>query len=147
MRFESWMLVQFGAIALPAEMDASRVVAYEVEKGQLKEEVTFSRMISGKNHSAKRNAETRTIGRLARGKTWPLSPTRKQYLDTVKMIAYRVETALTGILRKTISRTEETRALLRKIFLSEADLLPDETAGTLTARPHHLPNHLSDEVA
>ena len=68
----------------------------------------------------------------------PLSPTRKQLLDTIKMIAYRAETALAGILRQTVSRSDETRALLREIFATEADLLPDEASGTLTVRLHHL---------
>jgi hypothetical protein len=37
--------------------------------------------------------------------------------------------------------------LLREIFATEADLLPDEAAGTLTVRLHHLANRSSDEVA
>lgn len=77
----------------------------------------------------------------------PLSPTRKQFLDTIKMIAYRAETALAGMLWERVSRTDETRALLREIFATEADLLPDKAAGILTVRLHHLTNHASDEAA
>jgi Transposase protein len=51
------------------------------------------------------------------------------------------------MLRETVSRTDETRALLREIFATDADLLPDEAAGTLTVRLHHLTNHVSDQAA
>jgi hypothetical protein len=45
------------------------------------------------------------------------------------------------------SRTKETRAVLREIFSADADLIPDEAAGTLTVQLHHLSNHSSDEIA
>ena len=77
----------------------------------------------------------------------PLAPTRKLFLDTIKMIAYRAETSLAGVLRKTTLRTEERRALLREIFSAESDLLPDKATGTLTVQLHHVANHSSDEAA
>jgi hypothetical protein len=63
------------------------------------------------------------------------------------MIAYRAETALADMLCEAASRTDETRALLRESFSTEADLLPDDAAGTLTVRLHHLNSHASDEAA
>jgi prepilin-type processing-associated H-X9-DG protein len=81
----------------------------------------------------------------------PLTPglldTLKQFLDTIKMIAYRAETAMAGILRTADARTDETRALLREIFSTDADLFQDEAAGTLTVRLHHLTNRTSDTAA
>ena len=35
---------------------------------------------------------------------------------------------------------------MREIFATEADLLPDAAAETLTVRLHHLANHASDEA-
>jgi hypothetical protein len=142
-------LAQFGAIALPAELEAQQVAAYEREKGRLKEEIDFLQDDLAKQKAQRK--ETPKHVRLAdlpeEERFVPLSPTRKQFLDTIKMIAYRAETALAGMLRETVSRTDETRALLREIFATEADLLPDEAAGTLTVRLHHLTNHTSDEAA
>ena len=43
----------------------------------------------------------------------PLAPTRKQFLDTVKVIAYRAETALASSLRQALARSEDARALPR----------------------------------
>lgn len=145
----SRMLARFGTITLPDEMEARQVASYEAEKGQLKEEIDLIRDDLTKQKAQRK--ETPKHVRLAdlseKERFVPLSPTRKQFLDTIKMIAYRAETAMAGILRKTTSRTEETRALLREIFSAEADLFPDEAAGTLTVRLHHLANRSSDEAA
>jgi hypothetical protein len=142
-------LARFGAIALSAELEARQVAAYEREKGRLKEELDFLQADLAKQKAQRK--ETPKHVRLAdlpeQERFVPLSPTRKQFLDTIKMIAYRAETALAGILRETLSRTDETRALLREIFATEADILPNEAAGTLTVRLHHLTNHASDEAA
>jgi septal ring factor EnvC (AmiA/AmiB activator) len=54
-----------------------------------------------------------------------LAPSRKQLVDTVKMIAYRAETAMASIVREALARTDDGRSLLRDLFCSEADLLPD----------------------
>jgi hypothetical protein len=142
-------LARFGVIALPAELEAPQVAAYEREKGRLKEEIDFLQADLEKC-KAQRKATTKHVrlGDLPEQERFvPLSPTRKQFLDTIKMIAYRAETALAAMLCETVSRTDETRALLREIFATEADLLPDEAAGTLTVRLHHLTNRASDEAA
>ena len=40
-----------------------------------------------------------------------LAPSRKRLLDTVKMIAYRAETAMVGIVRETLRRADDGRSL------------------------------------
>jgi hypothetical protein len=42
--------------------------------------------------------------------------------------------------------TDDARALLREVFVSAADLCPDEAAGTLTVKLHHLRNACSDQL-
>lgn len=54
-----------------------------------------------------------------------LAPSRKRLTDTVKLLAYRAETALTMIVREELSYADETRALIRDLFRSDADLHPD----------------------
>jgi hypothetical protein len=145
----SRMLARFGIIALPVEMEAPQVAAYETEKGSLKEEIDLLQDDLVKQKAQRKETPKHVrLADLPEGERFvALSPTRKQFLDTIKMIAYRAETALAEILRKTTTRTEETRALLREIFSAEADLLPDEAAGILTVQLHHLANHSSDEAA
>ena len=43
----------------------------------------------------------------------------------MKIIAYRAETAMASIVREALARTDDSRSLLRDLFRSEADLLPD----------------------
>jgi hypothetical protein len=76
-----------------------------------------------------------------------LSSHTKDFLDTIKMIAYRAETAMACILREKMSRLDDARSLLRQLYRAEADLLPDPDAHTLTVRIHHLANRSSDSDA
>ena len=61
-----------------------------------------------------------------------LSRAKKHLVDMIKMVPYRAETALAMSLRQHMARTDDARALLREIFVSAADLYPDETANTAT---------------
>jgi hypothetical protein len=72
-----------------------------------------------------------------------LLPLNKQLSDTVKMIAYRAETAMVTILRHHLKNEEEARALVRELFVSSADIEPDDLAHTLTIRIHRMasPSH------
>jgi transposase-like protein len=67
-----------------------------------------------------------------------LRPLGKMFTDTVKMIAYRAETTLVGLLRPHLAKEEEARALIRELFVSSADLDPDEQNNTLTVRIHRM---------
>lgn len=72
---------------------------------------------------------------------------RKQFVDTIKMIAYRAETALVETLREKLARRDDGRALVRQIFDSEIDLIPDPEARTLTVYLHHLTQAAHDRAA
>ena len=63
---------------------------------------------------------------------------RKYFLDTIKMIAYRAESSMASTLREKLKRSDDARALLRQIYDTEIDLIPDPEAKTLTVRLHHL---------
>jgi len=67
-----------------------------------------------------------------------LLPLRKALVDTVKMIAYRAETALVGLLRRHLNQPEDGRGLIRELFTASADIQPDPGAGTLTIRIHRM---------
>lgn len=75
-----------------------------------------------------------------------LDPETKHLTDTIKMLAYRAETALVGLLNdKVYARTEEEgRALVREILRTPADVFPDERAGVLRVRLHGLANPRSN---
>jgi hypothetical protein len=75
-----------------------------------------------------------------------LAPGRKRLLDTLKMIAYRAETALVGVLREALAREDDARALVRDLFQATADLLPDATRGVLEVRVHPASNPRSNRA-
>ena len=75
-----------------------------------------------------------------------LLPLGKMLTDTIKMIAYRAETALVGLLRPHLAKEEEARALVRELFVSSADLVPDMKANTLTVRIHRMATPAHDKA-
>ncbi len=67
-------------------------------------------------------------------------------LDTVKMIAYRAETALVALLPPHLKKEEEARALVRELFITSADIEPNDAAKTLTIRIHRVAAPLHDNA-
>ncbi len=67
-----------------------------------------------------------------------LLPISKMLTDTVKMIAYRAETALVGLLRPHLGKEADARALIRELFISAADIEPDEQNNRLLIRIHRM---------
>jgi hypothetical protein len=61
---------------------------------------------------------------------------------------------MASVLRETLTRSDDARALLRQIYNTEADLFPDAEGKTLTVCLHHLTqaahdkalHHLCDEL-
>jgi hypothetical protein len=73
-----------------------------------------------------------------------LSSSKKHLVDTIKMIAYRAETSMANVIRQECVSLEQARALIRDVFSSEADLIPDKQAKKLTIRLHNLSTRAMD---
>jgi len=69
-----------------------------------------------------------------------LKPSRKLLMDTVKMIAYRAETAMVAIVREQLVRQDDARALIRDLCTADADILPDYDSNSLSIRIHSMAN-------
>ena len=69
-----------------------------------------------------------------------LAPSRKRLTDTVKMIAYRAETAMASLVRSNLAREDDARSLVRDLFRSPADIEPDAETGRLRIAIHTLSN-------
>ena len=65
-----------------------------------------------------------------------LSTQSKHFVDTMKMIAYRAETAMAQTLREHVARHDDARSLLCALYSTEVDLLP--------VRLHPLANESAD---
>jgi len=70
-----------------------------------------------------------------------LAPEAKHLTDTIKMLAFRAETALVRCLTQNGVRTEDDgRALVREMLLSSADIVPQVEQKCLLVRVHSLAN-------
>ena len=65
-----------------------------------------------------------------------LLPGRKRLIDTVRMIAYRAETAMVGLLTAPTVDSAAARGLLQDLFVTEADILPEPEKQLLRIRVH-----------
>jgi hypothetical protein len=67
-----------------------------------------------------------------------LATGRKRLVSTVSLVAYRAETAMATLIRTNMSHPNEARSLIRSIFTSDADIIPDYETKTLHVRLHTL---------
>jgi hypothetical protein len=142
-------LAEFGALSMPADLEAHSAAQYEQARGRLREEIEFLEkdVATLKAQRKETDPHVRWVDLPEPERFVPLAPTRKQFLDTIKMIVYRAETAMASLLREVLARSDDARALLREISTTDVDLIPDEGVGTLTVRLHHLTNRASDQAA
>ncbi len=139
-------LAKFGSMNLEAEIKPRKVQAFEQEKSMLLEEVTFLKdRIDTLKCERKGTEKHICVSELPKEARFSKLATKtKQLIDTVKMVAYRAETAMVNILREHMSRTDDGRQLAVAIYQTEADLLPDHQNQTLTVHLHRLANHSND---
>ena len=139
---------RFAALTLHPQAEDAEIQKWEQQKAglqeqieQLENELTFlkDRMASTPKHLAWDDLpEEQKYERLA--------PSRKRLTDTVKMVAYRAETALATIVREELSHGDEARCLIRDLFRSDADIHAHEAAGVLEVRLHTLANPRSNRA-
>jgi transposase len=70
-------------------------------------------------------------------KFFGLLPGRKRLMDTVKMISYRAESAMAGLLKKPTVDMAAARRLLQDLYVTEADILPRPEENLLHVRVHN----------
>ncbi len=71
-----------------------------------------------------------------KNKFFRLLPGRKRLMDTVRMIAYRAETAMAGLLKGPTVDMAAARRLLQDLYVTEADILPMLKDNCLKIRVH-----------
>jgi hypothetical protein len=141
-------IAEFGAINLDGEIEPSKVEAYAQKKSDLQEIITRLRAevdeLKAQRKALPRHIPYKDLPEDARFDR--LSTQSKHLVDTIKMIAYRAETAMAQIVRQKMTRHDDARSLLRAIYSTEVDIIPDEQAKTLTIRLHPLANTSSDDA-
>jgi len=139
---------RFAALTLHPESEAAKIQKWEQQKSDLQEQIEQwendltilkERMLLMPKHLEWDD--------LPEGEKFErLAPSRKRLTDTVKLLAYRAETALAMIVREKLSHTGEARSLIRDLLRLDADLCPDEATGVLEVRLHTLANPRSNRA-
>jgi hypothetical protein len=133
---------RFAALTLHPESDESALAKWEKHKAELVEEIEqLEHELTVIDDRLKTTPSHLDWDKLPEDQKFQrLAPSRKQLVDTVKMIAYRAETALASIVREELARTDDARSLLRDLFRSEADLTPDLDKQELGVQVHPMSN-------
>ena len=139
---------RFAALTLHPEADESQVPKWEQRKAALMEEIQqLEHELEEVKQVMKETPHHLKWDNLPdEDKFKRLAPSRKRLTDTIKMIAYRAETAMAGIVREELARTDDARSLLRDMFRSEADLGPDTKQGVLRVGVHPMANDRSNRA-
>jgi hypothetical protein len=134
--------------SLEEPISGPAVTEYQLQQGQRKELIENLQKELDVSILQRQNTETHVLVkdlpdqlRFTR-----LLPERKYFLDTIKMISYRAEVSMASIVREKLARSDDAHALLRQIFETDVDLVPDATQQTLTVRLHHLTQRAHDDV-
>lgn len=138
----------FGEASFSEATEGPAVQTYQRQKGEMQENIIH--LQDDLQQLKKKRKETQhhiTVGKLeAKDRFSRLAKEKKQFVDTIKMIAYRAETAMAEVLKEKLSRADDVRTLIRQLYQTEVDLKPDYTAKTLTVRLHHSSTQSHDEA-
>ena len=139
---------KFGAMTLEGDIEKRAVEGYEREKADLQEEISLLESdIEQLKKTRKETSRHITFDELPEEYQFEsLASTKKHFVDSIKMIAYRAETAMANLIKPNMTDKREARALIRQIFTNEADLKPDIENGTLTVLLHNLTTPRSDRI-
>ena len=139
---------RFAALTLHPETDEARLSKWERAKAELREEIEqLEHELQEVKQKLKETPKHLEWDEMPEEEKFErLAPSRKRLIDTVRMIAYRAETAMTGIVREKLARADDARSLLRDLFRSEADLSPHLQEGVLKVRVHPLANPRSNRA-
>ena len=136
----------FAALALPPAAPAESGAPFEEEKGRVLQKIQDHQRkleeLKGQRKAQPKHLPLKDLPEKERFQQ--LCPTKKHFVDTIKLIAYRAETALVLLLREKLQRSDDARSLARQIFTSAADLCPAPDQKTLTVRIHRLSSPLQD---
>lgn len=138
---------QFGALCLQAQPTPEQLEGFLHQKGEMQQQISqHQSQIDELKKKRKELSKHITIKDLPEKDRFErLREDKKHFLDTIKLIAYRSETAIVHTLREKMQRLDDARALARQVFSSTVDLVPDHQNKSLTVRLHPMTASVHDE--
>lgn len=135
-----------GGHGLPADPTPAQIEKFTDKGAQFQEDIqkqsSLVDALKQKRTSTPRKVQLKELP--AEQRLRQLCPESKHFIDTVKLIVYRAESALAGEIREHLQREDDARALLRRLFVTPANLRPDYLKGTLTVELHRFASPLQD---
>jgi len=130
------------------QIEKHKIEPYIKQKATLLEEIQLLEEQATKIKKQKKDTDRKTtFGQLPDHEKFTNAINqRKHFIDTIKMIAYRAETAMCNMIRNHMSHPDEARLLLKQIYQTDADLYPDYTNKTLTVSIHRLNYRKDDKI-
>jgi hypothetical protein len=136
-------------ILRPEENDPTAAARHEAKKGE-----TLAAIQQKQTRLSELKALRKTHPRHIQIKDLPpedrvaqLRSGRKHFIDTIKLIAYRAETALVELARETLRRGDDARSFVRGLLRSTINLRPDPQRGELRIEVHGQTNLIHDQAA
>lgn len=141
-------LAQFGALNVEETIETEKMEPFLAAKSALHEQIEGL-----KADITKLKAERKATAHYIKIQDLPeadrfrkLATASKHFIDTIKIVAYRAECAMTNIVREWMPKPDQARALIATLHTTEADLLPDYVNKTLTVRLHRSARAHTDAV-
>jgi hypothetical protein len=133
---------EFGALTLNGDIEVGTPEQFLARKSELQAEiVTGQQELDRLKRKRREQPRKVALGELPEEQRFDsLCHRSKHFIDTIKIVAYRAETAVAQVLAEKmhVDHRDEARGLARQIFKTEANLRPDPQAGTLTVQIHGL---------
>jgi hypothetical protein len=144
----SRLLAKFGALNIEHTIEKEHMEAFIAQKAWLSEQIealeTQIQELKAQRKETPRHIKVQDLPEAERFKK--LSHMSKHFLDTLKMVAYRAESAMANSLRQHMKKQDEVRVVLQALYTAEADLLPDYANKILKVRLHHSPRVHTDTI-
>ncbi len=140
---------ELGDIEIDYRQQSGEIEKYMREKGELLEIIDqMSLEIKNLKQERKQHPKHVELSQLPeQHQIKMLDPKKKMFVDTIKMIAYRSETAMAMQIKKFLKKDSDARPLIRKLISTEVDIIPDASSGRLVVQVHRMNNPRSDRAA
>lgn len=139
----------FASITIEGEIEKAKIESYQKEKAILQEEIIIAQTeietLKKKRKETQKHIKLKELPQDERFQR--LSSQSKDFLDTIKMIVYRAETAMVNILKSFMAREDDSRSLVRSLYKTAGDIIPEKENGILRIRLHHMANKAADKLA
>ena len=142
------IMAKYGAMHIEVPLEPEKMDSFIQAKSELQETIELAQHEINELKAQRKELEkhVNVEDLQEEDKFLKLSTQSKYLIDSLKMIAYRAETAMANCLREFMPHQNEARKVLQTLYQSEADIIPDHKQGTLTVLLHHMANKSMDRA-